>query len=425
MDVGWCRRCEDNQPAWSSRRFTPPVEVEAASRALRRPLHPSELAARSSAAPAACCSPQPMASSPPLCGCSVRRTTSVSQATIGYSNRARGSARHAAGTLLRLLVKAFVPAGPVLIGLDATVERRRGAKLSGRSMDRDAVRSSGGCFQKTSGLRRLGPPLIAPVRWAKRPWALPLLSALAPSGNNPPGVRAAGRRPKPKPLGERAATSARTERAASRSKASVCPRPKSTWQSRALVNGHGGAQRWVETADATPGWWRAGKPPVNSRRALVRAPQAPRSTFVGAAPPGREPAGRSERGATSCAAGPWRRPCQETRVSFGVEGQGQWNDQASASATPLRLARFSLVTLTVAQQTGWQGSVRPAAWHQRTRPTFSDALAQVRRGLWCQVRPDEFNAVAWTHRASPPTHRSPRSPSLTSQDSLLMLPENG
>jgi hypothetical protein len=116
-------------------------------------------------------------------------------------NRARWSAHHAADILLRLLVRAFVPAGPVVSGLDDTVERRRGAKIAGRSMYRDAVRSNWGCFQKTIGLRWIGLHLIALVRWAKRTWALPLLTALAPSGNNPACVRA-GRRHKP--LSERA-----------------------------------------------------------------------------------------------------------------------------------------------------------------------------------------------------------------------------
>ena len=76
---------------------------------------------------------------------------------------------------------------------------------------------------------------------------------------------------------------------------------------------------------------------------------------------------------------------QETRVYFGVEGQRQWNDQAIARATPLRLALFSLVTLIVDQQAGWQTSVRTAAWYKKALPTFSDALAQVRRCLWRQM----------------------------------------
>ena len=70
---------------------------------------------------------------------------------------------------------------------------------------------------------------------------------------------------------------------------------------------------------------------------------------------------------------------------FGVEGQRQWNDLAVARSTPLRLALFSLVTLMVHQQSDWQASVRQAAWYQKALPTFSDALAQVRRCLWRQM----------------------------------------
>ena len=76
---------------------------------------------------------------------------------------------------------------------------------------------------------------------------------------------------------------------------------------------------------------------------------------------------------------------QETRAHLGVEGQRQWNDLAIARTTPLRLALFSLVALLVQRQPGWQASVRQAAWYQKALPTFSDALAQVRRCLWRQL----------------------------------------
>ena len=60
-------------------------------------------------------------------------------------NRAAWSSRGAARRLLILLVKAFLPAGaPVVIGLDDTIERRWGAKISARGIYRDPVRSSKG-----------------------------------------------------------------------------------------------------------------------------------------------------------------------------------------------------------------------------------------------------------------------------------------
>lgn len=76
---------------------------------------------------------------------------------------------------------------------------------------------------------------------------------------------------------------------------------------------------------------------------------------------------------------------QEAKAHLGIEGQRQWNDLAVARSTPLRLALFSLVTLLVHRQPGWQASVRQAAWYKKALPTFSDALAQVRRCLWRQV----------------------------------------
>ena len=94
-------------------------------------------------------------------------------------NRARWSARAAAGILLRLLV-AFVPAGPLILGLDETVERRRGPKIKARAIYRDAARSSRECFQKTSGLRWLSLHLLVPVRWARRVWALPFFDRALP-----------------------------------------------------------------------------------------------------------------------------------------------------------------------------------------------------------------------------------------------------
>src|SRR3954471_14602974 len=94
----------------------------------------------------------------------------------------RWSSRAIAHRLLLLLVAALVPAGPVVIGLDDTIERRWGAKIKARGIYRDPVRSSHGHFVKASGLRWLCLALLAPVPWAGCGWALPFLTVLAPSG---------------------------------------------------------------------------------------------------------------------------------------------------------------------------------------------------------------------------------------------------
>ena len=96
-------------------------------------------------------------------------------------NRARWSGREAARLLLGLLIHAFAPTGPVILGLDDTIERRRGKRITAKGIYRDPVRSSDAHFVKASGLRWLSLMLLAPIPWAARTWALPVLTALAPS----------------------------------------------------------------------------------------------------------------------------------------------------------------------------------------------------------------------------------------------------
>jgi hypothetical protein len=67
----------------------------------------------------------------------------------------------------------------LVLGVDETLERRRGKRITAKGIYRDPVRSSHLHFVKTSGLRWVCLTLLAPVPWAGRIWALPFLSALA------------------------------------------------------------------------------------------------------------------------------------------------------------------------------------------------------------------------------------------------------
>ena len=96
-------------------------------------------------------------------------------------NRAVWSCRQASLILLRMLVAAFAPTGPLVLVIDDTIERRWGPRISARGIYRDAVRSSDSHFVKTSGLRWLSLMLLVPIPCAERVWALPFLTALAPS----------------------------------------------------------------------------------------------------------------------------------------------------------------------------------------------------------------------------------------------------
>ena len=96
-------------------------------------------------------------------------------------NRASWSSLAASRVLLRLLVAAFVPDGPLVVGVDETLERRTGAQIAAKGVYRDAVRSSHSHFVKATGLRWVSLMLLTPIPWARRIWALPFLTALAPS----------------------------------------------------------------------------------------------------------------------------------------------------------------------------------------------------------------------------------------------------
>ncbi|WP_246693003.1 transposase [Methylobacterium sp. WL64] len=63
-------------------------------------------------------------------------------------NRAAWRPRSGSRILLGLLVDAFAQRGPVVLGLDDTIERRRGKRISAKSIDRDPVRSSDSHFVK-------------------------------------------------------------------------------------------------------------------------------------------------------------------------------------------------------------------------------------------------------------------------------------
>jgi DDE superfamily endonuclease len=94
-------------------------------------------------------------------------------------SRASWSSREASRVLLGLLVEAFVPDGPLVLGVDETLERRWEKRIAPKGIYRDPVRSSHEHFVKTSGLRWISVTLLTPIPWASRVWALPFLSALA------------------------------------------------------------------------------------------------------------------------------------------------------------------------------------------------------------------------------------------------------
>ena len=366
-------------------------------------------------------------------------------------NRAAWSGRAAARILLGLLLDAFVPAGPVLLGLDDTIERRRGKRITAKGVYRDPVRSSHGHFVKASGLRWLSLMLLVPISWAGRVWALPFLTALAPSERY---CRGRGRRhkkltdwarqlilqarrwmpgrelvlvtdsgfsalellaalvrrgvtcvtrlrldaalyePAP-PRGPGTIGRPRTKGARLPNLADVLADEGTPWQRLTVPGWYGEGERIVEIASGTAVWRHAGMPVVPIRWVLLRDPsrrfdpQALLCTDLAQEP--LQIVGWSVQR--------WQLEVtfREVRDHLGVETQRQWSDKAIARTTPCLLALFSVVTL-LATRLGHHARLRisSAAWYQKRRPTFSDTLAAVRRQIWL-----EQGLITSRHSAEP------------------------
>ncbi len=352
-------------------------------------------------------------------------------------NRAKWSARAASRVLLKMLLNVFMPTGPVVLGIDDTIERRRGKCIAAKGIYRDPVRSSHGHFVKASGLRWLSLMLLAPIPWAGRVWAMPFLTALAPSerycqerGRHHkkltdwarqlvlqarrwlPGrklvmvgdsgfaalelLAALSRRgvacitrlrldaalydPAPPRLpGTNGRPPTKGKRLATLFK--VLADPATPWQCVTVTGWYGGGERIVEISTATAVWRHSGMPVVPIRWVLVR-----------------DPLGRFDPQALLCT-DPAQDPVQvlrwfvqrwqlevtfrEVRDHLGVETQRQWSDNAIARTTPCLLGLFSLVTLLATQLSPQaRQAVATSAWYRKRRPTFSDTLAAVRREFW-------------------------------------------
>jgi hypothetical protein len=357
-------------------------------------------------------------------------------------SRASWSSREVARVLLGLLVEAFIPEGsPLVVGIDETLERRYGRKISARGVYRDPVRSTHETFVKSSGLRWVCAMVLVEVPWASRVWALPFLSVLAPSERY---AAKRGKRHKkitewawqlllvvrrwypqreivavadrayaslklldrcrrlrrpiafitrlrldaslyepapPRRPGQRGRPRLKGERLPNLSE--VAQDPKTVWEPAKIANWYGSEERTVEIASATAVWYSTGLPAVPVRWVLIRDPE-----------------GRFEPQALLCTdlqADPerivrwyvmrWQLEVtfQEARRHLGFETQRQWTELAIRRTTPALLGLFSVVTLFAHRQMVRAGAFRRrAAWYHKAHPTFADALALVRKELWAQ-----------------------------------------
>src|SRR5215216_1784573 len=237
----------------------------------------------------------------------------------------------ASHVLLRTLVETFVAQGPLVLGIDETLERRRGKRIAARGIYQNPVLSSRQRFVKTSGLRWICVVLLAEVPWASRVWALPFLSALAYSeccakelgkrhkklsewawqmlslvrrwypGRQIVAVADGGyaslklldrcrhlknpiafitrlrldaalyEPPPPRKPGQMGRPRLKGSRLANLS--AVAEDPQTAWMPITVSDWYGGAQRTVEIVSDTAVWYSTGLPAVPVRWVLIRVPQ--------------------------------------------------------------------------------------------------------------------------------------------------------
>ena len=93
-------------------------------------------------------------------------------------NRAVWSTHRGSRILWGLLLPTFCPSGWVVLGVDETIERRKGKKIAQIGCYRDAARSTKKVVVRCFGLKWVSLMLLVPVPWSDRVWALPFLTVL-------------------------------------------------------------------------------------------------------------------------------------------------------------------------------------------------------------------------------------------------------
>lgn len=378
--------------------------------------------------------------------CGVLRCVGLSQESRFHKyhrvlSRAKWSCLGGGNLLLGLLIDAFTAESEALVfGIDETIERRWGSKIKARGIYRDAVRSSQSHFAKTSGLRWMSLMLLSPIPWAKRIWALPFFTVLAPSvryyeqsKRSPKKLTDWARqmllqlrrwlperqiivvadgsytcyellnslrqhiclispmrmdarlynKPKENPAGKRGPKPRYGTRQITLKQRLEDGRVK--WQEIIIPNWYGKENKKMLITTGKSIWYKSSFPTIELQWVLLKDPE-----------------GKIEPRAIQCTdlnlsameiinffIRRWTVEVtfQEVRTHLGVETQRQWSDLAISRTTPLLMGLFSLTTL-LAHRLNQQNklTLNQSSWYQKEQPTFSDAIASVRYQIWSKQK---------------------------------------
>jgi len=329
------------------------------------------------------------------------------------------------------------PEEPVLVPMDDTTAQHRGKKVYGKGCHHDAVRSSHSHVVWRWGHRWVVLAISVKFPFSSRRWALPVLAALY----RPQELNTAEGRPHktapdlarqmmavlihwfpgrkfvflgdggyashelarfcyhhrhhatlvsrfhgdanlyaPPPKRRQRTGRPRLKGAKLRAPQEAVKRTKPT---QATVNWYGGGQRRVEWVSGTGHWYKTGKGLVPIRWVFVHDLQGThRDEYFYTTDTTLSP---EQIISYFTARWPIETTFQELRAHLGFETTRQRVAQSVLRTAPCLLGLFSVICLIFAQHARRHRiRLRTTIWYAKTEPTFSDAIATVRRLFWAQ-----------------------------------------
>jgi hypothetical protein len=337
--------------------------------------------------------------------------------------------------VMRLVLDHLLPAGPVMLVGDDTVDGHKGPCVYGKARHRDAVRSSHSYVAWRYGHKWVVLAVLVKFPFATRPWALPVLIDLYRSEEDDRSRNRPHRTPArimcvlvrmllirfPSRTfvfagdagygSHEVARFCRRHRGRltlvsklhpdanlfdppppyagkgrPRVKGARLPKPRQAVDAAAAltpsqVGWYGGGRRRVETLTGTGHWYKAGRGLVAIRWVFVRDTTGTHrdeyffTTDVGL----------SASAVIAAYCGRWNieTTFQEMRAELGLETTRGWREKTVLRAAPCLFGLYTVVallfhTLPESKRTGG------VEWPGKSVTTFSDALAVVRRWLWAE-----------------------------------------
>jgi len=340
-----------------------------------------------------------------------------------------------AKALARFIVRVYFPEGPIPLAVDDTVDEHRGKKVYGKACHRDAVRSTHSFTAYRWGHKWVVLSILVKFRFARRPWALPVLVALYRSkewnrehdrrhktpaqlarqmlcvlmrwfperkfvlcgdggysthdlayvaGRRPNRAAVVGRFYPDANLYEPPPTVLGRQQGRPRKKGNKLPSPQEvvarSRRTRLHVSWYGGGMRDVAVVTGTGYWYKSGVGLVEVRWVFVRDLSGTHrdeyffSTDVR----------MTARQIIETFTGRWSLEVtfEEMRAYLGLESTRGRSENTVLRMVPCLFGLYSVVALIYASLPARERSSGRVNWVGKRETTYSDAITAVRRHLW-------------------------------------------